>query len=39
MKSEEFKTIPDYIIDNPIRTKEFSDDNCINKVLELNQSN
>ncbi|MGG7144173.1 S41 family peptidase [Clostridium nigeriense] len=37
--NEEFKTIPDYIIDNPIRTKEFSDDNCINKVLELNQSN
>lgn len=36
---EEFKTIPDYIIENPTRTKEFSDDNCIKKVLELNQSN
>ena len=35
--NEEFKTVPDYIIENPIRTKEFSDDKCINKVLELIQ--
>ena len=33
--NEEFKTIPDYIIENPERTKEISDDKCINKVLEL----
>ncbi|WP_346962518.1 S41 family peptidase [Clostridium sp.] len=33
--NEEFKTIPDYIIENPERTKEFSGDKCINKVLEL----
>lgn len=33
--NEEFKTIPDYIIENSERTKEFSDDKCINKVLEL----
>ena len=35
--NEEFKTVPDYIIENPIRTKDFSDDKCINKVLELIQ--
>lgn len=33
--NEEFKTIPDYIIENTERTKEFSDDESINKVLEL----
>ncbi|MBS5938046.1 peptidase S41 [Clostridium sartagoforme] len=33
--NEEFKTTPDYIIENPKRTKNFSDDKCINKVLEL----
>lgn len=33
--NEEFKTVPDYIIENPKRTKEISDDKCINKVLEL----
>lgn len=33
--NEEFKTIPDYIIENPERRKEFSYDECINKVLEL----
>lgn len=35
--NEEFKTIPDYIIENPKRTNNFSDDKCINKVLELIQ--
>lgn len=33
--NEEFKTIPDYIIENPERTQDISDDECINKVLEL----
>lgn len=33
--NEEFKTTPDYIIENPERTKEISDDESINKVLEL----
>lgn len=35
--NEEFKTIPNYIIEIPKRTKNFSDDKCINKVLELIQ--
>lgn len=33
--NEEFKTIPDYMIENPERTKDIMDDKCINKVLEL----
>lgn len=33
--NEEFKTIPDYIVENPERTKDIIDDECINKVLEL----
>lgn len=33
--NEEFKTIPDYIIENPERKQDISDDECINKVLEL----
>lgn len=33
--NEEFKTIPDYIIEKPERTQDISDDECINKVLEL----
>lgn len=33
--NEEFKTVPDYVIENPERTKDISDDKCINKVLEL----
>lgn len=33
--NEEFKTTPDYIIEYPKRTKRFSDDKCIDKVLEL----
>lgn len=33
--NEESKTVPDYIIENPKRTKDFSEDACINKALEL----
>lgn len=33
--NEEFKTVPDYIIENPKRTKIFNNDKCIAKVLEL----
>lgn len=32
---EEFKTTPDFEVDNSARTKNFKDDNCIKKVLEL----
>ena len=32
---EEFKTSPDFKMKNYERTKEFENDNCIKKVLEL----
>lgn len=33
--NEEFKTIPDYKIDDVRRTENFEDDKCVQKVLEL----
>lgn len=36
--NEEFKTIPDYEIQDCTRTSNFADDNCIKKVLELEKS-
>lgn len=33
--NEEFKTNPDFIMEDSKRTDNFNDDNCINKVLEL----
>ncbi|RDY24605.1 peptidase S41 [Romboutsia maritimum] len=32
---EEFKVTPDFLLKNDKRTKEFKDDNCIKKVLEI----
>lgn len=37
--NEEFKTIPDYVITDVTRTKNFEDDKCIQKVLELENIN
>lgn len=36
--NEEFKTIPDYEIQDCTKTSNFADDNCIKKVLELEKS-
>ena len=33
--NEEFKTKPDYEVSDVTRTKNFEDDKCIQKVLEL----
>lgn len=33
--NEEFKTTPDYIIENSKRSSSFAEDECINKVLEI----
>lgn len=35
--NEEFKTLPDYEVENPNRTEDMKDDNCIKKVLELEE--
>ena len=37
--NEEFKTTPDYYIKDVTRTKNFEDDKCIQKVLELENIN